>query len=875
MADPDRSLPTGTLTFWFTDIEGSTRMLARLGDAYGELLEGHAAILRRAIAVNDGVEVSTEGDAFFAVFHSPVDATRAAVQAQLELAGHPWKDGERVRVRMGLHTGEGRLGGDNYVGMDVHRAARIAAAGHGGQVLLSAATAALVSRGLPPGVMLRALGEHRLKDLDEPEKVSQLVIPGLDAEFPPLRARRPGNLPGSATSFIGREEVVAAVTELLGPNRLVSLLGPGGAGKTRLALRVAADLADRTPDGAFFVPLDVIRETELLPSAIASALELRGGDEPPLSVLQRELAGRELLLVLDNLEQILPGAATTVDSLMTAAPRLKVLATSRIPLRLYGEQEFPIPPLSVPGADSALSLADLSHYEAVALFVARAQATRPTFALDESNAGAVVEITTRLDGQPLAIELAAARVKVLTPGAILARLGASLDLLATTAANLPPRQRSLRGAIAWSYELLDAAEARAFRRLSVCAGGCDVGTAERLVGGHALGALESLIDKSLLQEADVLGEPRFTMLETIREFGLERLAEIGDADDAQKQLLDLVLERAEGAEPRLSQAEDDGTFARLEADYDNVRAALRWAIATSLAEPAQRIVAAIWRYWQRQGLLEEGAWWIEQVLGLSDEPTATRARALIAQGSIAYWREDYAGTRTPYERSLAIYRLLGDAPGIAWATYNLAFSHVTLGDVAKGRDMFREALGGFVAVGDGVGQREATDLLGWTELMLGNPDAAEPYMRESMGMVANDTLRAADIRIGLAQVHRMRGEYSEARRVLTGSLEVLREARNLGITVGVLYLFAAIEVEDGDPALGMRLYGAAEALRKRIGGGPPRATMMLGEPEDAARAAIGDEAVEAALALGRALDADAAIGLAMGAGFLDPPMGEG
>ena len=874
MADPARSLPTGTLTFWFTDIEGSTRLLGRLGDAYGELLEGHAAIMRRAIAVNEGVEVSTEGDAFFAVFRSPVDATRAAVQAQLELAGHPWRDGEQVRVRMGLHTGEGRLGGDNYVGMDVHRAARIAAAAHGGQVLLSATTAALSAREMPPGVTQRDLGEHRLKDLDEAERISQLVIPGLEAEFPPLRAKRPGNLPDSATSFIGREEVVAAVTELLGPNRLVSLLGPGGAGKTRLALRVAADLADRMPDGAFFVPLDVIRETELLPSAIASALELRSGDEPPLSVLQRELAGRELLLVLDNLEQILPGAATTVDSLLVAAPRLKVLATSRIPLRLYGEQEFPVPPLSAPALGAAPSLADLARYEAVALFVARARATRPTFALEESNAGAVAEITARLAGQPLAIELAAARVKILAPQAILARLGASLDLLAAGASNLPPRQRSLRGAIAWSYELLDAADARAFERLSVCAGGCDIGTAERLVGADALDALESLVDKSLLRQAEILGEPRFAMLETIREFGLERLAEEADADEIQGRLLDLVVERTEAAEPRLAQVEDDGTFARLEADYDNTRSALRWAIATGRAEPAQRIAAAIWRYWQRQGLLEEGAWWVEQVLALSDEPTAARARALIAQGSIAYWREDYPATRAPYEGALAIYRLLGDAPGVAWATYNLAFSKVTTGDVETARDMFRDALDRFVVVDDAVGRREAMNLVGWTELMLGDPDAAEPYMRESLEMVGDDTLRAADMKIGVAQVHRMRGDYALARRVLASSLEVLREARNLGITVGVLYLLATMEVEDGDPARGMRLYGAADALRKRIGGGPPRATMMLGEPEDAARAAIGDEAVEAALAAGRALDPDAAMALVGDAGF-DPPMGEG
>jgi predicted ATPase/class 3 adenylate cyclase len=856
-------LPTGTLTFCFTDIEGSTRLLSRLGDAYPELLEGHAEIIRRAIAVNEGFEVSTEGDAFFAVFTSPADAVRAVVQAQLELAGHPWRDGELVRVRIGLHTGEGTLGGDNYVGLDVHRAARIAAAGHGGQVLLSATTAALVGGGLPPGVALRELGVHRLKDLAEPERISQLVIPGLEAEFPPLRAQRPGNLPQSRTSFIGRAEVVAAVAEMLGANRLVTLLGPGGAGKTRLALQVAAELADGIPDGAFFVPLEVIREVELLPSAIASALELREVDEPPLVLLQRELATRDLLLVLDNLEQILPGAGETVDALLTAAPGLRVLATSRIPLRLYGEQEYPIPPLSVPTAGTAPSLDELRGCEAVALFIARARATRPSFALHEANAPAVAEITARLDGQPLAIELAAARIKLLTPEAILARLSQSLDVLATTSANLPPRQRSLRGAIAWSYELLEPAEAVAFRRLSVCAGGCDVQMVEQLVGGDALTSLESLVDKSLMRQADVAGEPRFAMLETIREFGVEQLAETGEADEAHQRLVELMLERIEAAEPRLQQAEDDGTFARLEADYGNVRGALRAAIAAASAEPAQRIVAAIWRYWQRQGLLEEGAWWIDQVLALSEEPTPARARALIAAGSIAYWREDYPAARGPYEDALAVYRQLGDAAGIAWATYNLAFAHVTLGEVERARDMFREARDGFVAVDDAIGRREATNLLGWTELMLGNPDAAEPYMRESLAMVAGDTLRGADYGIGMAQVHRMRGDHAEARRILAGSLAILRDARNLGIAVGVLYLFATTEVEDGDTVRGVRLYGAADALRERIGGGPPRATMMLGEPLDAARAAIGDTAVDEALAAGRSMQMDDAISLAL------------
>jgi class 3 adenylate cyclase len=465
-------LPTGTVTFLFSDIEGSTRLLQTLGDRYVAVLDEHAAILRRAVAGAGGVEVSTEGDSFFVAFASPQAAVRAAVATQRGLAAHDWPPGRPVRVRMGLHTGEGVLGGDNYVGLDVHRAARIAGAAHGGQVLVSDATRALVDHGLPDGASLRDLGEHRLKDIALPERLHDLVIEGLRADFPPPRtldARR-DNLPVQLTSFVGRNEEIAEVRRLLGRTRLLTLSGPGGVGKTRLALQVAAELLAGFGDGAFFVDLSSVTDPALVPSVVAQVLgvpEVAG--RPILEAVRDRLRNQELLLVVDNFEQVVE-AAPLLEELLTAAPALKVLVTSRVVLSLRGEQEYVVPPLELPDPERLPDLPALGRVEAVRLFTERAQAVRPGFRLTEENAPAVAEICARLDGLPLAIELAATRTQVLSPEQLLARLQQRLALLTSGARTLPERQRTLRAAIAWSYDLLEAAERRLLARLSVFSG---------------------------------------------------------------------------------------------------------------------------------------------------------------------------------------------------------------------------------------------------------------------------------------------------------------------------------------------------------------------------------------------------------------------
>ncbi|MGQ0548309.1 MAG: adenylate/guanylate cyclase domain-containing protein, partial [Armatimonadota bacterium] len=427
----DRELPSGTVTFLFTDIEGSTDLLQRIGPAYDTLLEAHRWLLRAAIEAEHGHEMNTEGDSFFVVFSSAARAAAAATAAQRALSSHPWPPGAALRVRMGLHTGEATPVGRDYVGLDVHRAARISAAGWGGQILISQATKTLIEHTLPSGASLRDLGEHRLKDLQRPERLFQLAVADLQIDFPALRTldATPNNLPTQLTSFIGREREVAAARQLLATARLLTLTGPGGTGKTRLSLQLAAEVADQFPHGVYFVLLAPISDPALVASTVAQTLglaEQRG--KSPLERLQEYLRDKQLLLILDNFEQVV-AAAPLLSELLKAGTGSKIVVTSRAVLRVYGEQEFPVPPLQLPDPKHLPTLDSLSQYEAVRLFIQRAVAVKPDFTVTNDNAPAVAEITSRLDGLPLAIELAAARIKILPPRAMLSRLGHRLNLL--------------------------------------------------------------------------------------------------------------------------------------------------------------------------------------------------------------------------------------------------------------------------------------------------------------------------------------------------------------------------------------------------------------------------------------------------------------
>ncbi len=557
-------LPTGTVTLLFTDIEGSTYLLQQLGEPYASLLIECRELLRTAFGEHHGYEVDTQGDAFFVVFVRAREAILATVAAQRALTTHSWPEGVGVRVRMGLHTGEPPLVGDGYVGLDVHYAARIMHAAHGGQVLLSQTTHDLIENDLPFGVSLRDLGKHRLKDLQRPAHLHQLVIVDLPADFPPLKTldSRPNNLPVQLTLLIGREKEGAAVQNLLQREdvRLVTLTGPGGTGKTRLGLQVAAELSDLFADGVYFVNLAPLSDPTLVVTTIAQTLDLKEtGDQPLLDLLKGYLQDKQILLLLDNFEQV-ASAALQVADLLAACPKLKVLVTSRAVLHVRGEQEFPVPPLTVPDPKRLLDLVALSQYEAVELFLVRAQAGEPEFQLSNTNAPAIAEICAHLDGLPLAIELAAARIKLLPPQALLARLGQRLTVLTSGPHDAPARQQTLRNTLAWSYNLLDAQEQRLFRRLAVFVGGCTLEAIEAVCIAletsnptmSTLDSVASLIDKSILQQTEQEGEQsRLVMLETIREYGLEALDTSEEMEVIRQAHAMYYLAMAEKAEPEL------------------------------------------------------------------------------------------------------------------------------------------------------------------------------------------------------------------------------------------------------------------------------------------------------------------------------------
>jgi predicted ATPase/class 3 adenylate cyclase len=683
----ERTLPTGTVTFLFSDIEGSTRLVQDLGPAaFTQVLEQHNAILRDAFSRHGGVERGTQGDSFLVMFPEAPAAASAVAESQVALDKATWAGDTPIRVRMGLHTGIGTLGGDDYVSVDVNRAARIAALAHGGQVLVSDATRALVEGDLPAGVSMRPLGEFELKDLARPERLHQLVIDGVRSDFPPLRPidRPIGNLPDPISSFIGRVSELVELGSLVREKRLVTLTGAGGTGKTRLAIELARRAAGQFEHGAWLVPLDAINDADLVPAAIASSFALvENPGTTPSERLARYLADREMLLVLDNFEHVID-AAPGIMELLQAAPRLHILVTSRAPLRISVEQEYPVTPLGVPGerdrSDDALAS------ESVRLFVERAGRVRPGFTLLPEDAPAVTEICQRLDGLPLGIELAASRIGVLPPRALASRLGQQLDVPGGKARDLPARQQTLEGAIAWSYDLLDAPSQRLLERLSVFAGGFRLGEAE-VVGGSVgelgtdvIEGLTTLADNSLVQSMAGPDIPRFRLLETIRRFGGDRLAERGEREAIQRDHAMAYVALAEEAAAYMPSKDQVPWLDRLAVERDNLRGAMAWALETGDAEIAHRLLAALWRFWQFRGHIAEGSVRAAQVLAMpgADVPTSWRMRALEAAGGLAWWGGDVPAADAFYKSQVAIARELGDEQGLAEGLFNLAHTRFVM-----------------------------------------------------------------------------------------------------------------------------------------------------------------------------------------------------
>ena len=861
-------LPTGTVTFLFTDIEGSTRLLQELGrDAYGRVQDEHAGIMRRAIAAGGGVEVRTEGDSFFVVFPSPTGALHAAVAAQRALASHEWPHAAVIGVRMGVHTGEGViLGGDDYLGIDVNRAARIAAAGHGGQVLLSGATRGLVEHATPDGVSIRDLGVHRLKDIEHPEHIHDLVIDGLIAEFPPLRSLdgRRTNLPAHRTSFVGRDRETAEIAELLRTSRLLTLTGPGGTGKTRLASRAAADLIDRFPDGAFLVDLSTVTEPALVLPGIAKILKVRelpGRDL--LGTVVEHLAQRELLLVLDNLEQLLE-ATPIVEELLDGAPRIRVLATSRVPTRVSGEQEYHVRPLALPDPAQVQDAESLGACEAVALFVERAKAVDPSFRITEETAQAVAQITTRLDGLPLALELAASRVRVLTPAALVERLEQRLPLLADRSRDVPERQRTLSGAIGWSYDLLGPAEQRLFGWLSVFAGGWTLEAAEAVCGPEldVFEGLSALVDHSLVYRLDVSQpELRFGMLGTIKEFAADRLAGSDEEPSARRRHAEYFRGLAQEAGPRLMGERQTHWIGVLERERDNIRAALDWADEGGDVTAAIETASAIWRFWQLRGPLAEGRSRLERLLALpaAAERDATRARGLGALGSLAYWQADYEPVRKLYADAVAIARDVADPKLLSWALCDLSYVSLLLdGDASAAQDLLRESLAS-ADESDLTLRALVWGAFGYTEIMRGDLSAAvEPTERAiAIHRQLGDRHSLSEDLLGLAGIEFLRGNIEAARGHVHEATRIVSEWRSPLQLATVVIPHAYLANHDGRHERAARLIGAFDRIQEDLDARFPSAPMdHFGDPSVEARAALGDDAFQRARDEGFAMTVD-------------------
>jgi predicted ATPase/class 3 adenylate cyclase len=864
-----KALPTGTVTFLFTDIEGSTLLLQALGDRYDDLLSDHCRIIRRAIADGDGTEVGTEGDSFFVAFPDAPRAVAAAVAAQRAIAAQTWPDGAQVRVRMGLHTGEGRRGGDNYIGLDVHRAARIAGAGHGGQVVVSETTRALVVQAVPEGARLRDLGPHRLKDLAQPEHLFQLEIDGLPGEFPPLRTldARPNNLPAQLTSFVGRDGEIGAVSDLLERTRLITLTGPGGTGKTRLALQIAAERLSRYADGVFFIELAAISDPGLVPSAVASALDIREITDQPLDeTLKSALRDREMLLVLDNFEQVVDAAPLTTE-LLQAAQRLRILVTSRSVLHVRGEQEYPVPPLKIPDPARLPSLEALSQFEGVALFVERATATRPNFSVTNDSAPAIAEIVARLDGLPLAIELAAAKTRLLSPSEILGRLGSRLSFLAGGPRDVPARQQTLRQAIDWSYGLLPPNEQAFFRSLGVFVGGWTLEAAEAVcepaeLGLEALDALSSLQDQSLIRLDEAApGEPRFDLLETIREYALDQLSGAAEAVDVRRRHAQHYLAVAQAAEPELTRSPQ--AIARVAADHDNFRAALGWAIETDEAELGMRLGFALWRFWHQRAHFREGRQWFARLLALPHAAprTAARAKGLTGAAGIAYWQNDYQAAEGWYLEAESIFRELGDRQELGDAIYNTASMAAIRGDMDAAMALVRESSAIAREIGDDAMAARSIQMEGYGAFMMGDLDMARPLLEEGLerSIRTGDRFSIAGAHHTVGQVARLQGRLTDAAEHYRLAIKMLHELGDEASLTEPLQGLAALAVAMGDPERGVRLLAANASIRERLGGGPPPEWLQLGDPLEEARKMLSEMAYAAAWESGTAMTTDEAV----------------
>ncbi|HZO87057.1 MAG TPA: tetratricopeptide repeat protein [Chthonomonadaceae bacterium] len=919
-----REWPGGIVTFVFTDIEGSTRLWEQHPAAMRDALARHDDLLRQVIEANGGCVFETIGDAFRAAFASAQEALTAALEAQRALHGEPWGATGPLRVRVVLHTGPAEARNGDYFGPTLSRVDRLLDAGYGGQILLSQATQEQVCDGLPNGVSLRDLGEHRLKDLVRPERVFQLIAPDLPADFPPLRSldQLPNNLPRQLSSFIGREREISEIKRQLTQGagtlplhksgrdpdfengvRLLTLTGCGGCGKTRLAIQAAADLLEAYPDGVWLVELAALSDPAQVPRMTALALGIR--EEPGrllLGTLTEALAPRRLLLILDNCEHLIAACAALANTLLRACPRLQIVTTSREALGIAGETAWRVPPLAMPDPRRPPTLESLKQCDAVRLFSERAVAVHPDFCLTDHNAATVLQICHRLDGIPLAIELAAARVRVLPVEQIAARLDDRFRLLTGGSRAALPRHQTLQAMMDWSYDLLSEMERVLFRRLSVFVGGFPLEAVEAICSApvppsmptlekegtlplkvplsqeplagelETLTLLLQLVDKSLVMVEGQESETRYRLLETVRRYGQDKLEESGEAPDVRGRHRDWYLQLAEQSERLLYGAEQEVWLGHLEREQENLRAALAWCKAAQDVAAELRLSGALCRFWSMRGDFSEGRELLMDALARAEQGEAPdflmaeRAKALHGAGVLAWWQGDYGTANGLLMESLHLYRALEDASGVAYALIGLGRTAQCLGEPERAAALYEEALALL---------REKRDqpgiALALTNLAAGareRDDYAQARQLEEESLALRremaDRWGIAHSRNNLGRLARLEGQYERASAL---HKESLAQFCALGAKLGIaesLEGLAGVASARGDFARAAPLWGAAEALREALRAPLlPFARGAYHHEVATARSALGEEAFAEARAQGHVMPLEQAVAFAL------------
>lgn len=831
--------PTGNVTFLFTDIEGSSRMWEHYPAAMSGALANHDRILRESITLNDGLVFKTVGDAFCVVFNEAPSAVSAAAAAQKRLADSPWETPDPIKVRMAIHTGVAELRDQDYFGQTLNRVARILAAGNGGQTLLSRVTEELIGGLLPEGVRLRDLGERRLKDLTRPERIFEVIIDGLPDEFPPLRSleRFPNNLPVQLTSFIGREAEQAEVHRLLNATHLLTLTGPGGTGKTRLSLQVAAEVLDHYPDGVWLVELATLSDPEKLAEAFVNVLGVMvDAGEQTGTALANFVRRKHLLLILDNCEHLIVPVARLATTLLSAAPNLRILASSRTPLAIMGEVTWLVPPLTIPqqtrwGDLRNYTVEQASSFESVKLFVERALAVNPRFQLTPENVKAVTKICYRLDGIPLAIELAAARVKVLPPQQIAERLDNSFQLLTGGSRTALPRQQTLRALIDWSHELLSDKEKILFRRLAVFVGGRTLEAVEAVCSGEeiedweVLDLLSQLLDKSLISTEDgPHGEPRYVMSESMWQYAKAKFAEASDSDVTRDRHLDYFAKKAEKAAPYLHGPDQAHWLEKLQPERWNFRAAVDWGKAGSQPlrlEKAMRIAVALSRFWEVRSEFKEGRERLEELLAaVPREPKTLLLAGTIRIAARLAWCQDDNETARKYAReALGIYRALGADVDAGFCVALLGFVERLENRIDEAESHFREVLAivektndlnlrGYALSGLGSIAADRKDFAAATRLKVESIEIfrrlGDRYVLElntwSMGRIAF-----------------LAGKPEEAYAYFRECATTVLELANRWMLPHLVESAGQIARVRGEIEKGVKLYGAASVMRERLG----------------------------------------------------------